>query len=413
MSRVVIIGAGHAGGSAAALLRQYEYRGEIVLIGEEPVAPYQRPPLSKAYLKGEVDFEKLQLKADAFYVENDIRLHLGRTVHQIDRQAKHVVLGTGETWDYDTLIIATGSIARALPVKGADFKGVLALRSVADANYLRQSVAPGKRVVIIGGGYVGLEVAASVRGMGAQVTLIEREDRCLARVACEPLSSFFEEYHQARGVAILKAAGVSELLGTALEPDARAQVTGVKLADGRTTAADLVVVGVGASPRDELARAAGLTCENGIVVDKHARTSDPDTFAIGDVTLSMMAHYDDRRFRLESAPNALEQSKLAASAITDHPAPPFEVPWFWSDQYDLKLQIAGVPFGATDVLVRGDRSQARFAVFHLAGDRVVAVEAVNSAPEFMVGRQLIANRRAVSREKLANAQVSMKDIYAA
>ena len=395
------------------MLRQYEYRGEIVLVGEEPVAPYQRPPLSKAYLKGEADFEKLQLKADSFYAENGIQLRVGCTVRGIDRDAKRLSFDqeTAET-DYDILIIATGSKARALPVPGADLAGVLALRSVADANLLRQSVGPGRRVVIVGGGYIGLEVAASVRGMGAEVTLIEREERCLARVACEPLSSFFEDYHRGHGVEILKAAGVSELLGAQTELHGRGHVRGVKLADGRTIPADLVVVGVGAGPRDELARAAGLLCENGIIVDKQARTSDRDIFAIGDVASSMMFHYDDRRFRLESVPNALEQAKLAASVIVGHPAPAFEVPWFWSDQYDLKLQIAGISFGATEAIVRGERASARFAVFHLKEDRVVAVEAVNAPPEFMVGRQLIANRRAVSRAKLADIRVSMRDIYA-
>jgi 3-phenylpropionate/trans-cinnamate dioxygenase ferredoxin reductase component len=396
------------------LLRQYDYRGEIVLVGEEPVAPYQRPPLSKAYLKGEVDFEKLQLKADSFYAGNGIQLQVGRTVRRIDRESKRLSFDqdAAET-EFDILIIATGSKARALPVPGADLLGVLALRSVTDANFLRQSVGPGRRVVIIGGGYVGLEVAASVRSLGAEVTIIEREGRCLARVACEPLSRFFEDYHQDHGVEILKAARVRELLSTETEPGRQGHVRGVQLADGRSIAADLVVVGVGAAPRDELAREAGLVCENGIVVDRQARTSDRDIFAIGDVASSMMFHYDDRRFRLESVPNALEQAKLAASAIMGHPAPPFEVPWFWSDQYDLKLQIAGIPFGATEVIVRGDRSLAKFAVFHLKEDRVVAVEAVNAPPEFMVGRQLIANRRAVSRAKLADTRVSMRDIYAA
>jgi 3-phenylpropionate/trans-cinnamate dioxygenase ferredoxin reductase subunit len=410
MPRVVIVGAGHAGGSAAALLRQCGYTGEIMLVGEETTAPYQRPPLSKGYLNGKVDADHLKLKADDFYASQKIHLMLSRKVIRIDREAKRVTLDDRTQADYDILIIATGSRPRLLGVPGAALRGILALRTLADAELLKQAITPDANVVIIGGGYIGLEVAASARGIGASVTILEREARCLARVACEPLSSFFEGYHRARGVSIVTGAAVVDFLGTGPPEDPHSWVREVSLADGRTLPADIVVVGVGATACDELARAAGLYCENGIVVDDHARTSDPDIYAIGDVTWRKMPHYDGHRFRLESVPNALEQARQAACAITGCPAPSPEVPWFWSDQYALKLQIAGVPVGASDWILRGLPAEDKFAVFHLHGSRVLAVEAVNAVPEFMVGKQLIASRRPVSRSRLADVTVPMKEV---
>ena len=402
---VVIIGAGHAGGTMAALLRQYGYEAPITLVGEEPIAPYQRPPLSKAWLKGEADADSLALKPTEFYAEVGIDLILNTRVTAIDRGDHLVKLSDGRTISYDILIIATGARARALPIPGADLKGVLSLRSAADAEALKAALGPGKRLAVIGGGYIGLEAAASARALGADAVVIEKEPRILARVACEVLSAFFTEYHRARGVAFEVGATVE-----ALEGDG-GRVSGVRLGDGRVIACDVALVGVGAPPNDEIARAAGLDCDGGVVVDIHARTSDPAIFAIGDVSHRPLPHYH-RSFRLESVANALEQARQAAAAITGRPPPAQEVTWNWSDQYDVKYQFAGLPFDVDDIVVRGDPARAKFAVFHLAGDVIQAVEAVNAPAEFMAGRQLIGQRRPISRSRLADPTVSMKEVAA-
>jgi len=404
---VVIVGAGHAGGSAAAFLRQYGYQGSITLIGEEPLAPYQRPPLSKAWLKGEADAEALMLRPESFYAENDIVLRLDARAERIDRDGRTVVLTGGESIPYATLILATGARARRIPLPGLDLGGVLALRTAADADMLKSALGPGKRLAVIGGGYIGLEAAASARALGAEVVVIEREPRVLARVACEALSTFFQDYHRKHGVHFILGAGVDGIVGG----DGRAAA--VKLAGDTLVEADAFLVGVGAVPNQELAADAGLHCSDGIVVDLEARTSDPTVFAIGDCTRRPMPVYGVRMHRLESVPNALEQAKQAASAICGRPPPAPEVPWFWSDQYDLKLQIAGLPFDAVQTVIRGDVAAAKFAVFHLdAEHRLQAVEAVNAPPEFMAGRLLIGQRKAVAPDKLRDMSVSMKEVAA-
>jgi 3-phenylpropionate/trans-cinnamate dioxygenase ferredoxin reductase subunit len=403
-TRVVILGAGHAGGSAAAFLRQYGFEGPITLVGDEPIAPYQRPPLSKAWLKGEANADDLMLKDESWYAENGCRLLLGVSGQSIDREGKSVTLSTGETIPYDVLVIATGARARKLTIPGAGLEGVLELRTAADAEKLKAAIGPGKRLAVVGGGYVGLEAAASGRALGAEVVIIEREARCLARVACEPLSGFFQDYHGKHGVVFELSASVEAFEG-------EGHITGVRLSDGRVIPCDAALVGVGAVPNDELAREAGLPCENGVVVDLEARTADPAIYAIGDVTHRPLPLYD-RTHRLESVPNALEQAKQVACAIAGRPQPAPEVPWFWSDQYDLKLQIAGLPFDADRIIVRGDIAAAHFAVFHLKGDQLQAVEAVNAAPEFMMGKQLIAKRTPISFERLADPAISMKEVAA-
>ena len=402
---MVIAGAGHAGGTVAALLRQYGFQGPVKLVGEEPIAPYQRPPLSKAWLKGEADADSLALKPTSFYAEVNIDLILGVRVSAIHRAEHTVDLSDGRTLPYATLIIATGARARSLPIPGADLDGVLTLRSAADAESLKARLGPGKRLAVIGGGYIGLEAAASARALGADAVVIEREPRILARVACAVLSDFFTEYHRSRGVTFEVNAQVEALEGEG------GHVTGVRLADGRVVFCDVALIGVGAPPNDEIALAAGLECAGGVVVDEHARTADPDIFAIGDVSHRPLALYE-RMFRLESVANALEQARQAAAAITGRPPPPQEVTWNWSDQYDLKYQFAGVPFDVDDVLVRGDPATAKFAVFHLKGDLIQAVEAVNAPAEFMAGRQLIGQRRPISRARLADTAISMKEVAA-
>ena len=399
MTKVLIIGAGHAGGSVAAFLRQYGHEGPIILAGEEDAPPYQRPPLSKAWLKGEADLEALLLRPLSFYAEQNIDFRPSTIAVSVDAAARTVAFHDGSSETYEVLVLATGSTARKLPIPGGDHPDLLELRTLKDAERLKAVLGPGKRLAVVGGGYVGLEAAASARALGAEAIVIERAPRVLARVASQTLSAFFTAQHRAHGVEILTDAEV-----TAIAHD------GVTLADGSVVRADAVLVGVGALASDSLARSAGLRCDDGVVVDDQARTSDPAIFAVGDMTRRPIPVHGGVHHRLESVPNALEQAKQAASAIVGRPGPSPEVPWFWSDQYDFKLQIAGVPFGADRQVVRGDPSAPGFAVFHLAGDRIVSVEAVNAPPEFMAGKQLIGKATPVDVEKLSDPAVSMKAV---
>jgi 3-phenylpropionate/trans-cinnamate dioxygenase ferredoxin reductase subunit len=401
--KVVIVGGGHAGGSAAAFLRQYGWTGGITVIGEEPFSPYQRPPLSKAWLKGEANEEDLALRPDSFYAEERIELRLNTRVEAVDRWNRQVCIG-GERIGYDRLILATGARARTLPLPGADLDGILALRTATDAERLKAALGPGKRLAVIGGGYIGLEAAASARALGAEAIVIEREPRLLARVACAALSEFFLSYHRGKGVSFALSAQV-----TGIEGDG-GKVAAVTFANGEPVACDAVLVGVGAIPCDDLARAAGLDCQDGVLVDLTAKTSDPSIYAIGDCTRRPLPIYG-RVGRLESVPNALEQAKQAAADICGRPPPPGEVPWFWSDQYDIKLQIAGLPLGADRTVIRGEPRFGRFAVFHLSADsRVQCVEAVNSPGEFMGGRLLIGSRKPVAADRLRDISLPMKAV---
>jgi 3-phenylpropionate/trans-cinnamate dioxygenase ferredoxin reductase subunit len=404
-AHVVIIGAGHAGGTLAALLRQYGHEGPITLVGDEPIAPYQRPPLSKAWLKGEADADSLALKPLAYYAEQKIDFRPNLRAVKLERSARKVTFSDGSELSYDILVLATGARAIALPIPGADLKGVLFLRTAADAEALKAQVGPGKKLAVVGGGYIGLEVAASGRALGAEVVVLEREARLLARVACETLSTFFHDVHQQHGVKFELGASVVGFEGE------NGHITGVTLADGRVLPCDAAVVGVGAHPNDALASESGLETARGVVVDLEARSSDPHIFAIGDVAHRPMPIYD-RMFRMESVPNALEQAKQAACAITGRPAPAGEVPWQWSDQYDIKLQIAGYAFDVDEIVVRGDPKSGKFAVFHMKGDQLQSVEAINAPPEFMMGRQLIGNRKPIDKVKLADPTVSMKEVAA-
>jgi 3-phenylpropionate/trans-cinnamate dioxygenase ferredoxin reductase subunit len=401
MTKVLIIGAGHAGGSVAAFLRQYGHEGPIVLAGEEDAPPYQRPPLSKAWLKGEADLDRLLLRPLSFYGEQAIDFRPSTVAVSIDPEGKTVAFHDGSSEGYDILVLATGSTARKLPVPGGDHPDLLELRTLKDAERLKAVLGPGRRLAVVGGGYVGLEAAASARALGAEAVVIERAPRVLARVASEALSAFFTEQHRARGVEILTGA---EVVAVARD--------GVTLADGTVVRADAVLVGVGALACDGLPRSAGLRCDDGVVVDDQARTSDPAIFAVGDMTRRPIPVHGGVHHRLESVPNALEQAKQAAAAIVGRPGPAPEVPWFWSDQYEYKLQIAGLPFEADRQVVRGDLGAGSFAVFHLAGDRIVCVEAVNAPPEFMAGKQLIAKGTPVDLDKLADIAVSMKAVAA-
>lgn len=406
MAHIVIAGAGHASGSAAAMLRQFGWQGEITMVGEEPILPYQRPPLSKAWLKGEATADSLALRPAKFYQDSTIATRLNTRVTAIDRSAKTVALSDGTSLPYDVLIVATGSRARKLPLDGADLEGVLELRSAADADKLKAALNPGARLAVIGGGYIGLEAAASARALGAEAVVIERESRVLARVACPILSDFFQAQHRAHGVTIEVDANVAALLSM------NGRVSGIRLADGRVIPCDAALVGVGAIANDELAREAGIACHNGIPVDLTAVTEDPSIYAIGDCAFRPLPIYD-RTGRLESVPNALEQAKQAAAAICGKPAPAGEVPWFWSDQYDLRLQIAGIPFDATEIVVRGSIEEAKFALFHLKADGTVqAVEAVNAAPEFMGGKRIIQKRKQLTRAQIEDMSLTMQSLSA-
>jgi len=403
---ILIAGGGHAGGATAAALRQFGWKGGITVIGDEPILPYQRPPLSKAWLKGEATAESLALRPERFYTQQNIQTRLSTTVAAIDRATRHVRLADGESIAYHKLILALGARARRLALPGFDLAGVLELRTAADADRLKSAIGPGRRVAIIGGGYIGLEAAASARALGAEAFVLEREPRLLARVASPPLSAFFESAHRAHGVEIDLGCQVVGLEGQA------GHVSGARLADGRVLPCDVALVGVGAVPNEEIAIAAGLDCQGGVMVDANARTSDPDIYAVGDLTNRPLPLYG-RRIRLESVPNALEQARQAAAHIVGRAAAAPEVPWFWSDQYDIKLQIAGLPFDVAQLVVRGEPSSGAFAVFHLDADgRVQCVESVNTPAEFMGGRQLILKRKLVDAAHLRDLSLTMKDLAA-
>lgn len=403
-ARSVIVGAGHAGGSVAAFLRQYGWKGPITLIGAEPVLPYQRPPLSKAWLSGHGDLANLLLRPAEFYQSSAIEWIGPAEAIGIDRSTRTVALAPGGGIAYDHLILALGSTARSLLLPGHDLRGIVQLRTIADADCLKAILAPGTRLAVIGAGYIGLEVAASARGLGVDVVVIEREARVLPRVASEPLSAFFHRRHTAAGVRIMLNSSVDAFEG---DHDC---VSAVRLSDGTAIPCDVALIGIGAAPNDGLACAAGLECANGIVVDLAARTSDPDIHAIGDCTHRPLLLYD-RSARLESVPNALEQAKQAAADLCGRPPPSPEVPWFWSDQYEVRLQIAGLPFDVVDIVLRGDPDGASFAIFHLSADSTVqAVEAVNAPAEFMAGRMMITRRERVLAASLRDVSCSLREL---
>jgi 3-phenylpropionate/trans-cinnamate dioxygenase ferredoxin reductase subunit len=398
---VVIIGAGHGGATAAIELRRAGYGEPITIIGDEHVIPYHRPPLSKGWLRGEVGHESLALRPAEWYIENDVSLVLGNPAVHIHREAHRVALADESTLRFSHLIIATGARARRLALAGADLPGVLTLRNTVDADRLKIGMHSNARIAIVGGGYVGLETAASGRGLGAEVSVVERETRVLARVACPILSDFFTRVHRSHGVSFEFGAQLVQFIG-------RDRVEGVELANGQVIACDTAIVGVGAVPNDDIARACGLLCSDGVVVDEHSRTSDPAVFAVGDVTRRPLARYE-RQVRLESVPNAIEQAKQAAAAICALPPPSDELPWFWSDQYDLKLQIAGLAFDCDEIVTRGDPAGNRFSLFHLRGNQVEAVEAINMPGDFMFGKALITRRTLIDRAKLADPGVPIRE----
>lgn len=406
---IVIVGAGQAGVQIAESLRQEGFAQELLLIGDETHPPYQRPPLSKKWLIEPGAHSALSLRGAEALLRRRIELRLDTHVGAIDRTASQLQLANGERLAYHRLALATGALPRALSLPGASLGGVLSLRSIADSAAIsaaiRRCAAQSRPVVVIGGGFIGLEVAASARKLGAAVTVLEALPRLMARVTAPIVSEAFERVHRAHGVELVFGARISELVGSA------GHIEAVRSADGREYAAGCVIVGIGVEADDRLALAAGLACERGILVDDCARTSDPLIVAAGDCTVRRLP--DGRMLRLESVQNAVEQAKSAAAALLGHERPFRAAPWFWSDQYDIKLQLAGATTDADDLLLRGDPASARFAIFHLKGPLVRAVEAVNAPAEFMGGKKLIETQKPIDRARLANVSVSMKEVMAA
>jgi 3-phenylpropionate/trans-cinnamate dioxygenase ferredoxin reductase component len=397
---IVIVGAGQAAAQAVATLRAEGFAGAITIVGDEAFPPYQRPPLSKAYLAGTFERERLFLKPSAFYAEADCELILGVAATKLDRDARTLALADGRLLHYDRLLIATGSRVRQIRVNGGELDGIYYLRGIADVDRLRGAFAEGKRLAVVGGGYIGLEVAAVAVRHGLDVTVFESFDRVMARAVSAPLSEFYERIHRDAGVRFELNTTVE-----AFEGDGKLEAV---RAGGRSYPADIALVGIGILPNVELAQEAGLACDDGVMVDHCTRTGDAAIFAAGDCT----RHYgrDGALIRLESVQNAIDQAKHAALAMLGRPTPYSEVPWFWSDQYDLKLQIAGLAREGDERVLRGDPAARKFAVFHLREGRVAAVEAVNAAPEYIVGRKLIAEGTNVAPAKLADTAIPMKSV---
>ena len=399
---VVIAGAGHAAGQLVVSLRQNKYAGRIVLVGDEPYLPYQRPPLSKKFLAGAMDADRLLVKPAGFYEETGVELRLDTSIAAIDRNKKCLRSTDDDEIPYDKLVLGLGSRARKLPVEGAKLQGVHYLRSIADVAGIREDFQSGRRLVVIGAGYIGLEVAAVAQQAGLVVTVIEMADRVMSRVVSPEISDFYQIEHTNQGVRFRLSTSVSALKG-------KKRVKSVTTSDDEEIPADLVVIGVGILPNTELATAAGLDVENGIVVDDHCRTGDPDIYAMGDCTSHPNAIYD-RRLRLESVHNALEQAKTTAANICGKDASYCQVPWFWSDQYDLKLQIAGLSEGYDGVAVRGNPAERSFSCLYLMENRLIAVDAINAPRDFVQSKQLIADRNEIDHGLLDDATVALKDL---
>jgi len=402
MSRTfVIVGAGQAGAIAVETLRREGFDGRLVLIGDEPSLPYQRPPLSKKYLAGEMEADRLLFRHAAYYEEHRIETRLGIHARALDPTARRLELSNGESLSYDRLLLATGARARMLSCAGADLGRVHALRNIADVNEIRPQLKTGARVVIVGGGYIGLETAATAVKAGCEVTILEMADRAMNRVVAPLVSDFYMAEHRGHGVRIICNTLVSSLEG-------RGNVERVVCADGTTYDADVVIVGVGAIPNAELARDAGIACENGVRVDEYCRSSDPNVFAAGDCCSHPSPHYG-RRLRLESVDNAVEQAKCAAVNMLNKPTVHDKIPWFWSDQYDLKLLIVGVSQDHDRIVLRGDPATRSFSVCYLKGSELLAVDTINHAKDYMAARKLIAERVPMNAQRLADLAVPLKE----
>ena len=399
MSGIIIIGAGQAAGQAAASLRQEGYEGTITLIGDESFAPYQRPPLSKQYLSGELSIDRVYIRPTKFYEDRNIDLQLEARVTSIDRQNKTISTDNGQTLAYQKLLICTGSRPRELNIPGSDLPGIHYLRRLDDVDRIRDDMASANSICIIGGGYIGLEVAAVAVTAGLSVNILEMESRILQRVTNEQMSAFYHRLHTDRGVNIHTSTACTVFKG-----DARVNAV---LCQDQSIAADMVIVGIGILPNIELAQQAGLECDNGILVDDHCRTSDPDIFSAGDCT-NHPNPILGRRLRLESVPNAMEQARTSAANMLGGDKTYAAVPWFWSDQYELKLQMVGFSSDGDTAVLRGDPEALQFATFYLKDGKVVAVDAVNSPKEFMVAKRLYGMQ--VNADSLADSAIDLKSL---
>ncbi|WP_426416183.1 NAD(P)/FAD-dependent oxidoreductase [Aestuariirhabdus sp. LZHN29] len=399
----IIIGASHAGAQLAVNLRQQGWSGAITLIGEEDCAPYQRPPLSKEYLAGTRSAEQLLIRPAELYGRHDITLLTGRRIDKIDRNAKRVIFNDGESLPYSKLALCTGARVRQIPIPGAELKGVHYLRTLADVQAIQQGVQAGMRALIVGGGYIGLETAASLRKLGVEVRVLEMMERVLQRVTAAPVSDFYTRIHREQGVTIELNCQVKAFEGSG-------RVERVRCQDGRVFEADLVIVGIGVVPNQELAAESGLEVANGIIVDQFCQTSDPAIVAAGDCTQHPNA-FAEQAIRLESVPSAMEQAKCAALTLCDKPAPNHSLPWFWSDQYDLKLQIAGLNQGYDQVVLRGDPdNSSSFVAWYLKQGKLLAADCINRPKEFMVAKQLLTRGTTIDAAQLADEQIEPKSL---
>lgn len=397
-----MVGGGHAAGQAVARMRQNGYEGDLLLIGDEPFVPYQRPPLSKQYLAGDLPLERVVLRPEQFYADNGIRLRRSERVESIDPALKRVCLSSGEAISYDKLLLATGGRARRLALPGAEHPAIHYLRGIEDVDSIREKARLGAKLVIVGGGYIGLEVASVGTKLGVEVTVLEMEPRVLARVTSQRMSAYYERLHTERGVKVItdtRAVGFVD----------RGGCVRVECSNNQTYDADVVIIGVGIVPNIELAEDAGLACDNGIVVDERCATSDPNIFAAGDCT-NHPNPLLGRRLRLESVPNAMEQARVSADNLCEKQADYAAIPWFWSDQYELKLQMAGFSAQADEEVVRGDPEKNAFAVFYLKSGRVQAVESINSAREFIAARKLIESGKTVSAKALSDLGTPLQQL---
>lgn len=404
-SGIVILGAGQAGAQVASELRKLGYQGRLTLVGDESHVPYRRPPLSKGYLGGGLSPRELYVTPPEKLQQADIEFIGNLSAEHIDREHKEVILADGRRLPYHKLAITTGSRPRPLTLDGADRPNVFMLRNITDIERIRQLAVPGARMVIIGGGFIGLEIAAAAIQLGLRVTLLEALPRILARVTMPGVSTFFEQAHREAGVDLRIGAQVTALVG-------EERVNEAHLSTGDPIPADLVVAGIGVIPNTELAASAGLVVDNGILVDEYAQTSDPDIVAAGDCT-NHPSKYLGRRIRLESVPNAMEQARVAAGTLLGKRIPYHSTPWFWSEQYDLKLQMVGISVGFDDFVVRGDPtdlSKRSFTVFYFKDGRLLAVDAVNRSQEFMLAKKLVADGARLDRDALADESISLKEL---
>jgi 3-phenylpropionate/trans-cinnamate dioxygenase ferredoxin reductase component len=401
---IVIVGAGHAGAQAAIALRQNRFEGTIAIVGDEPEIPYERPPLSKGYLAGDKAFERILIRPAAFWPERNIAMLTGKRVVAVDPGAHAITTADGETIGYGSLVWATGGSPRALVCSGHDLAGVHAIRTRADVDRLERELATTTRVVVIGGGYIGLEAAAVLTKLGKQVTVLEALDRVLARVAGEPLSRFYEAEHRAHGVEV----GLGAAVDCILERDGRA--TGVRLAGGETLPCEMVIVGIGILPAVAPLLAAGAAGDNGAAVNAQCRTTLADIFAIGDCALHANAFADGATIRLESVQNANDMANAVAKTLTGTPTDYHAVPWFWSNQYDLKLQTVGLSSGHDATILRGDPALRSFSLIYLKQGRVIALDCVNSVRDYVQGRALVVERKRPDPALLADPQAVLKDL---